>query len=877
MPRNLPPRIQSHITRAQRRRFIAASLFGLCVLVGTGAALAQTQLPHQLVATLKPVASELRTQFAQLPSALSARMPKVDLQPPTALAAASEAATSVPTYIAEKVRTFFCRIFGCDTSQTTSRISHENLAQQPTKRVNANQPAPTQPPRGGLARSATTSELVVSSASPASSNSSVSAPASSPSSASPAPVTQNPVIERVREVHVAQPDTAYVDARLAALEASIAQRMAATENANATSFRSASSGSSPTSVAASTITGMITNAIDTVSAAISSLTATEVVATNATTTNLYVSGTATIGGATGLLRSNSGVVSTLANGSNGQVLKVVGGALEWSTDLTGGGGGASAWATTSDDLALYPADTTDVLLIGTSATSSTGNILEVSGNSLLRGSLTAYNAITAPTFTATSSTATSTFPRLNVTGSLGLGSDYITDLTGSGLTIASGALTLDASGDWSGTFDGLEGSAYLANAFSTTSVNYWKSVTDLFSTSSATYWKSVTDFFSTSSALYFASTGLAFSTTSADFWETQQSARTADDLTNNSIEDLQDVAAITENYGDLLYWNGSSWADIATSSLGLPTSATLASYLALSDWYATTSDALDEGGTNRYFTDARVQTYLDTIGKGYFFSTTSADYWKSVTSFFSTSSASYFASVGLAFSTTSNDYWQSQRNFFSTTSAQYFAHSSTTIPKTYTANTFAGLQTFANASTSILSASTLCLSTDCRTSWPTAGSSFDYPFPGNATSTTLAFNGGLLSVGSTTIAGNATTTGMLGVASIFIGNSRFTSLLGTGLLNTSGRGVPICSPVTVTDWSGATSCDCAGVESSTLPSKRDKSTCCRTGSCARMNSVPRIPTTLVPARTLTAPRRPHPLSQTRIRPRMSSHVVFGWQ
>ncbi|NCT01835.1 hypothetical protein GW766_01105, partial [Candidatus Parcubacteria bacterium] len=44
---------------------------------------------------------------------------------------------------------------------------------------------------------------------------------------------------------------------------------------------------------------------------------------------------------------------------------------------------------------------------------------------------------------------------------------------------------------------------------------------------------------------------------------------TADNLTDNSIEDLQDVAAMTKTYGDLFYWNGASWADIATSSLGL--------------------------------------------------------------------------------------------------------------------------------------------------------------------------------------------------------------------------------------------------------------------------------------------------------------------
>jgi len=44
---------------------------------------------------------------------------------------------------------------------------------------------------------------------------------------------------------------------------------------------------------------------------------------------------------------------------------------------------------------------------------------------------------------------------------------------------------------------------------------------------------------------------------------------TADDLSDNSLEDLSDVATMTKDLGDLLYWNGTEWADIATSSLGL--------------------------------------------------------------------------------------------------------------------------------------------------------------------------------------------------------------------------------------------------------------------------------------------------------------------
>ena len=84
-----------------------------------------------------------------------------------------------------------------------------------------------------------------------------------------------------------------------------------------------------------------------------------------------------------------------------------------------------------------------------------------------------------------------------------------------------------------------------------------------FSTTSTDYWKTQRNF---------------FSTTSADYWETQQTARTADDLTNNQIDDLSDVAALSETLGDLMYWNGSAWIDIATSSLGLTFSTTSANY-----------------------------------------------------------------------------------------------------------------------------------------------------------------------------------------------------------------------------------------------------------------------------------------------------------
>ena len=57
------------------------------------------------------------------------------------------------------------------------------------------------------------------------------------------------------------------------------------------------------------------------------------------------------------------------------------------------------------------------------------------------------------------------------------------------------------------------------------------------------------------------------------------------DITGSSIKALSDVAAMTENYGDLLGWNGTSWTDFATSSLSI----------ALSDTTGTL--AVNRGGT----------------------------------------------------------------------------------------------------------------------------------------------------------------------------------------------------------------------------------------------------------------------------------------
>lgn len=67
-----------------------------------------------------------------------------------------------------------------------------------------------------------------------------------------------------------------------------------------------------------------------------------------------------------------------------------------------------------------------------------------------------------------------------------------------------------------------------------------------------------------------------------------------------------------------------------------------------------------------------------------------------------------------------------------------------------------------------------------------AGNWFTPTAYGNATSTLIGFNAGLISIGSTTLNGNATTTGMHSIGSLYINSERFTDLTGTGLSISSG-------------------------------------------------------------------------------------------
>ncbi|MCP3682533.1 MAG: beta-propeller fold lactonase family protein, partial [bacterium] len=88
-----------------------------------------------------------------------------------------------------------------------------------------------------------------------------------------------------------------------------------------------------------------------------------------------------------LYASGANTLTKLGVGSDNQVLKLSGGVPTWGSDSTGSAG-SGFFATTSDSLAIYPVDTTDVFMLGSDATSTAEIVLDQAGNSWIAN---AYN------------------------------------------------------------------------------------------------------------------------------------------------------------------------------------------------------------------------------------------------------------------------------------------------------------------------------------------------------------------------------------------------------------------------------------------------------------------------------------------------------
>lgn len=132
------------------------------------------------------------------------------------------------------------------------------------------------------------------------------------------------------------------------------------------------------------------------------------------------------------------IADQLATGyNNGEFLKTDGsGVLSWDTPAGGGGGSGVGWAVSSGTTTLY-SNLNIPVIITDSDQQATGSdsVLDVWGD------------VTAGYFTA-SSTATSTFPQVDVTdlqiaSALFLSGDRITDFAGTGLSVSAGTLNAE--------------------------------------------------------------------------------------------------------------------------------------------------------------------------------------------------------------------------------------------------------------------------------------------------------------------------------------------------------------------------------------------------------------------------------------------------
>jgi trimeric autotransporter adhesin len=427
-----------------------------------------------------------------------------------------------------------------------------------------------------------------------------------------------------------------------------------------------------------------------------------------------------------LYADSTGTLTVLPVGSNGRVLKVAGGLPAWGVE-SGSSGGSGFFSTTTDELAIYPSDTTDVVLIGTSATSTTGNIFEVSGNALFRSALTAYGTATASRFVATSSVA-SIFPYASSTALTVSGTGYFTTASTTNLTVSgipSALLKTNSSGVVS------------AAVLGTDYVNYAYPFPGNATTTALTFSGGIT--VGSLNGPLQANNGVVSATSSIGvlYGGTGLSSAPA--------------------FGQLLLGNASGGYTLtATSSLGLLGSTSITASAPLA-WNANT------GALSITQSGSATDGYLSSTDWNLFNNKVSS------TSLSATYPLAYNSSTGVfttAFSTTTQNNFNAHNTFtslFATNASSTFA---TTTNLALTSVTSSLLKT--NSLGQVIAA---VLGTDYQ--------NFGYLFPSNATTTQLAFNGGATFAGATSTAsfavtGSTTISSALNVGSTINANGALT-------------------------------------------------------------------------------------------------------
>lgn len=396
-------------------------------------------------------------------------------------------------------------------------------------------------------------------------------------------IINQPVIERIVEREVAAPQEGAVpyslfETRLQQLEQTFNGRLAANAASASATFVSAPvfahsnridslanvSISNPTitggSIEASSITGTITNAIEAALATLDELTATDATFTRATTTNLVaINATSTNFAATSATLTNATTTSLAVTGSA-------------TTSFSGG-----------------------ILATRLSATAtSTLSGLVIDGAGLRFSTLDCSSYGNEGTLTTDASGFVVCASDDGGAGSTVGGSNMYVQFNNNGSFAGDAGFTYASSSDL----------LTVTNASTTNITTSYASTSALVTSNSFTF-KNVTGFLK--------ATAGAVATALIDL---------ASDVTGTlPITSGGTGTSTPASYGNVLAWNGSNWQGYATSTLGLPLYSDLEDYLALSSWYATTTDALDEGASNLYFTTNRVAgvlagTTTDAIAEG---------------------------------------------------------------------------------------------------------------------------------------------------------------------------------------------------------------------------------------------------------------------
>lgn len=390
--------------------------------------------------------------------------------------------------------------------------------------------------------------------------------------------------------------------------------------------------------------------------------------------------------------------------------------------------------------------------------------------------------------TGTSTTATSSFPVLQATSRF----------LGAGLSSCSGATNalIWSASTWQfgcntivDTSFSTTSAAYFSSlglSFSTTSALAHLNTIDkgyfFSSTSANAFLNSTTSTgFSTTSASYFSSLGLAHSTTSANYSSAifiHGSTTIPKTYTANtySLTQTFTLAPIFTALTGIVKGNGASAATVAVNGTDF-TLITLNTCTAGTAFVQVTAAGIFTCGNAFSTTSA---AYFSSVGLA--FSTTSADYLQTQRNYFSTTSASYFSSLGLAFSTTSalaHLNTLDKGYFYSTSSENYYQSASPTVATMFKSNVFTGTNAFQTITATGATTTTLTVTSTASTSKfyadglvPCTGSSF------------LQWTGGVFGCGVAS-AGAAASTTLLIDTNTWSGSNFFQKITATGATTTS--------------------------------------------------------------------------------------------